>query len=167
MDPRRGWIEALHALRKVRNDFAHSTADIALSAPAHDHHPGGFPRGHGPPAETPAADPGYRVFRNHIRWRQPRRQQGSLKALLENLLETVLSGGSNLRIANKRELARFGPPIELEIAAAIVEYSKLIGALVFPVAGDLELSHQGFELSEGSVEMHPNLNPVLTVLCWR
>lgn len=55
MDPRPGWIEAaaegartvalgsgfdpaveqaLHALRKVRNDFAHSTADIALSAPA-------------------------------------------------------------------------------------------------------------------------------------
>ena len=26
--------QALHALRKVRNDFAHSTADIALSEPA-------------------------------------------------------------------------------------------------------------------------------------
>jgi hypothetical protein len=39
---------------------------------------------------------------------------------------------------------------------------------VFPVAGDLELVHQGFELSERSVEMHPNhkLFPILLCACW-
>ena len=84
--------------------------------------------------------------------------------MLEDLLESVLSGGSNLRIAYKRELARFWPPIELEIASAIVENSKLIGALVFPVAGEMELIHQVFELSEGSVELHSNLSAVLTLL---
>ncbi|MFL2513365.1 MAG: hypothetical protein ACJ0GY_09990, partial [Synechococcus sp.] len=53
---------------------------------------------------------------------------------------------------------RPGPPVQLEIADAVVKESQLISALVLPVTRNIQLSNHRLQFFQASLKIHRKIN---------
>jgi hypothetical protein len=74
--------------------------------------------------------------------------------ICQKVFEPTFGVMAHFRITHQPDRSSFRPPVQLQIADAILENGKLIGALMLPVAWDLELAHQRFQFIQAAVELH-------------
>ena len=79
----------------------------------------------------------------------------SLLRVLEQGLKPLLNVVSHFWISYQAHFTRLRPPVQLEIAHAILKESKLINAFVLPVTGNAQLSDQSLlQLLQTPLKMH-------------
>ena len=75
-------------------------------------------------------------------------------------LQFCLQAVANLRISHQSQDSVPGPPVELEIADAIVKDGQLKSPLVLPFTRHPKLGNQLLELVQGSLELHGELSGI-------
>ena len=69
-------------------------------------------------------------------------------------LDPPLDIVSHFRISNQANFPRLRPPVQLEIADAVVKERQLVSALVLPVTRNIQLSNHRLQFFQTSLKIH-------------
>ena len=74
-------------------------------------------------------------------------------------LDPPLNIVSHFRISNQANFPRLRPPVQLEIADAVVKERQLVSALVLPVTRNIQLSNHRLQFFQTSLKIHRKDTP--------